>query len=421
MQWKILLGLALVASKVGALLRFPCSQLMFERSDPLVQPGVVASHLHQIVGGVRNRFNFTMNVNNDLPSLSSCTTCSFSEDFSNYWTAVLYFKHPNGTYKRVPQAAGQFTGNPNGGMTIYYIQQGNTRNTAFKKGFRMLVGDAMSRSFSGNQEARSLNFRCLGANGSNGDVTGAPGTDTNTLPTQPCLGGIRSQIIFPSCWNGVDLDTPNHKSHMAYPATNGACPSTHPVVVPQLFIETIWDTTKLNSMWPSGAPQPFVFSMGDPVGVGQHADYVFGWQGDSLQRAMEQCNDYGGACPILKTQSEAQFNRCTKKSKIQEEYEGWLPGLPGCNPIQAGPAAATPVSGCGAPTTWVGDLPAGPTQAPGNPTTTVVNPAPTTTAPPKPLQTQWGQCGGIGYTGPTQCQSPYVCKKQNDYYSQCLA
>ncbi|PPQ63415.1 hypothetical protein CVT24_004925 [Panaeolus cyanescens] len=356
-----------------------------------------------------------MNINNDLPSMSTCTSCSFSEDFSNYWTAVLYFKHHNGTYKRVPQAAGQFTGNANGGMTIYYIQQGNSRNTAFKK-----ARDAMSRSFSGSQEARSLNFRCLGANGSNGDVIGLPGTDTNTLPTQPCLGGIRSQIIFPSCWNGVDLDTPNHKSHMAYPSANGACPSTHPVVVPQLFIETIWDTTKFNSMWPSGAPQPFVFSMGDPVGVGQHADYVFGWQGDSLQRAMDQCNDFGGNCPTLRTQSEAQFNRCTKKTKIPEEYEGWLPALPGCNPIQAGPAAATPVSGCGAPTTWVGDLPAGPTQAPGNPTTTIVNPVPTTVAP-GPMQTQWGQCGGIGYNGPTQCVSPYVCRKQNDYYSQCLA
>ncbi|KAG9019909.1 hypothetical protein FRB90_000040 [Tulasnella sp. 427] len=33
---------------------------------------------------------------------------------------------------------------------------------------------------------------------------------------------------------------------------------------------------------------------------------------------------------------------------------------------------------------------------------------------------QWGQCGGIGYTGSTTCDSPYVCTYQNDY-SQCLA
>jgi hypothetical protein len=44
-----------------------------------------------------------MDPDNDIPNLSTCTTCQFSEDFSNYWTAVLFFKAPNGSYHRVPQ------------------------------------------------------------------------------------------------------------------------------------------------------------------------------------------------------------------------------------------------------------------------------------------------------------------------------
>ncbi|KAH7635243.1 hypothetical protein B0T09DRAFT_379068 [Sordaria sp. MPI-SDFR-AT-0083] len=36
------------------------------------------------------------------------------------------------------------------------------------------------------------------------------------------------------------------------------------------------------------------------------------------------------------------------------------------------------------------------------------------------LAQRWAQCGGIGYTGPTVCVSPWTCQKQNDYYSQCL-
>lgn len=32
----------------------------------------------------------------------------------------------------------------------------------------------------------------------------------------------------------------------------------------------------------------------------------------------------------------------------------------------------------------------------------------------------WGQCGGQGYTGSTKCASGLTCKKQNDWYSQCL-
>ncbi|KAF5374299.1 hypothetical protein D9758_004587 [Tetrapyrgos nigripes] len=33
---------------------------------------------------------------------------------------------------------------------------------------------------------------------------------------------------------------------------------------------------------------------------------------------------------------------------------------------------------------------------------------------------QWGQCGGIGYTGPTACASSFKCTVINPYYSQCL-
>nr|Q5ZNB1.1 RecName: Full=Endo-1,4-beta-xylanase D; Short=Xylanase D; AltName: Full=1,4-beta-D-xylan xylanohydrolase D; Flags: Precursor [Talaromyces funiculosus]CAG25554.1 endo-1,4-xylanase D [Talaromyces funiculosus] len=32
----------------------------------------------------------------------------------------------------------------------------------------------------------------------------------------------------------------------------------------------------------------------------------------------------------------------------------------------------------------------------------------------------WGQCGGIGWSGPTICVSPYTCQVLNPYYSQCL-
>jgi endo-1,4-beta-xylanase len=33
---------------------------------------------------------------------------------------------------------------------------------------------------------------------------------------------------------------------------------------------------------------------------------------------------------------------------------------------------------------------------------------------------KWGQCGGLGWTGPTTCVSGTTCQYQNDWYSQCL-
>ncbi|KAF3931447.1 hypothetical protein ABW19_dt0203172 [Dactylella cylindrospora] len=43
-----------------------------------------------------------------------------------------------------------------------------------------------------------------------------------------------------------------------------------------------------------------------------------------------------------------------------------------------------------------------------------------TTTSAGPAQSQWGQCGGIGWTGPTSCVPPATCKVLNPYYSQCL-
>ncbi|KAH8898877.1 cellulose-binding family II protein [Thozetella sp. PMI_491] len=51
-------------------------------------------------------------------------------------------------------------------------------------------------------------------------------------------------------------------------------------------------------------------------------------------------------------------------------------------------------------------------------TTTTKTQAATPTA--TALAQQYGQCGGIGWTGPTVCVSPYTCKYSNDWYSQCL-
>ncbi|KIJ49145.1 carbohydrate esterase family 15 protein [Sphaerobolus stellatus SS14] len=36
-------------------------------------------------------------------------------------------------------------------------------------------------------------------------------------------------------------------------------------------------------------------------------------------------------------------------------------------------------------------------------------------------QQEWGQCGGIGWAGPTTCVSGTSCIKHNDYFSECLA
>ncbi|KAF2205682.1 hypothetical protein GQ43DRAFT_406966 [Delitschia confertaspora ATCC 74209] len=324
--------LAAFAASSQAALRFGCSTLTIQRLDPLVEPGQTPSaHLHQIIGG--NAFH--PNMSGDIGEKGTCTTCTFTEDFSNYWTAVMFFKHTNGSYKRVPIM--QNTALPNGingGMTVYYTQQdfnsnGNQKITAFKPGFRMTVGNPTTDSLDKAKGHAGLRFVCLADKG-----TRFP--ELPDFPTKPCKGGIMTVHHFPSCWDGKNLDSPDHQSHM-YSTTKeafspaGPCPASHPVRMPQLAYETLWDTTQFNNMWPKDGSNPFVLSYNDNKGYGTHADYVFGWKGDSLQRAMDNSCMFQ-ACENgkpLKSQNVAAMNKCSVEKMVKEDIDSWLPELPG--------------------------------------------------------------------------------------------
>jgi hypothetical protein len=206
----------------------------------------------------------------------------------------------------------------------------------------MLVGDANNRVKDATL-ARQNCFRCYTGPNYGGD-TGAPcmdnRVDTQGLPTKACPGGIRSNILFKTCWDGKNLDTPNHMDHVAYPTTGpanflanpGACPASHPVRIPQLMYEVVWDTTQFNdkALWPKDGSQPFYLSMGDNTGFGQHGDYVFGWKDTSLQRAMDASGCFGAACNAaqFKTQSLDAMKACTVKAKVNEDIDGFMAELP---------------------------------------------------------------------------------------------
>ncbi|KAG9238234.1 hypothetical protein BJ875DRAFT_416668 [Amylocarpus encephaloides] len=343
MQWASLAAVALLAQNAAgqAMLRFACSQLVVDRVDPIVNPGqIYTPHLHQIVGG--NSFNISMLEDpaaHDLPAKSTCTSCSFREDLSNYWTAVMFFKARNGTYKRVPQTG---NGGPQGrllnkgGLDIYYMKSG--RVTSFKPGFRMIAGNAANKVDSSVSKS-NICHRCWTSTSDSPFVGGAPcsGSDTVGIPYDKKCKMIRQTIIFPHCWDGKNLDSPDHQSHVAYgqgggATGGGACPSTHPVKLPQIMYELMWDISKFvadSSIWPTDGSNPFVYSM-NLGGSAAHGDYVFGWKGDTLQKAMDNNCNLDNSCPSagITKQSNSVYDACTVGQQAPEPVDGWLSSLP---------------------------------------------------------------------------------------------
>ena len=71
--------------------------------------------------------------------------------------------------------------------------------------------------------------------------------------------------------------------------------------------------------------------MQSSTGYGQHGDYVFGWEGDSLQRAMDS-GCYLRNCSLLTEQPPKVKNKCSVPVTVKEKSDldecEYLPTLP---------------------------------------------------------------------------------------------
>ncbi|KAJ3715264.1 hypothetical protein DFJ43DRAFT_1043607 [Lentinula guzmanii] len=311
--------------------------LVSERLDPILSPGAVSGHTHSVVGGS----NFGMNITTDSLRDSQCTSMPIEQDKSNYWYPHLYFEHKNGSFSALDV-----------GNVIYYLYndaeegQANTVQ-AFPDNFRMISGDMTLRSYNASSYAQqAVTFLCLDFNGVS--------TKYNMLPPVSCPSGIRAQINFPMCWDGKNVDSADHKSHVAFPSggpDSGTCDDpAFPVTIPRVFIEGYWSTGEWDAIRDTDAmnsTQPYVFSYGDPTGYGYHADFYNGWESGILQNVLDKCActsaGFGDAtcCGDLGVFTLDTSGTCAITSIVDEQVLGTLDQLPGNNPVQYGPEDAT--------------------------------------------------------------------------------
>ncbi|MFG1904487.1 DUF1996 domain-containing protein [Micromonospora carbonacea] len=247
----------------GSEFRADCPSKGRAGDDPIVmwgRPG--ASHTHEFFG------NTTTNAYTDLTSLrAGGTTCNPVADKSAYWVPTLY---QNGVAQK-PQS-----------VRIYY--QGLTDRANVKphpQGLRIVVGNPLATSAGQNPAAR---WNCVGIPAASGD-----------FPVCPAGSKLETYLDFPTCWDGKNLDSPDHKSHMAFGlgGVGGTCPASHPVPVPRLEFLITYDVRGTGL---SLAGIRDGANVTTAPGYTFHGDFFNAWDEAELARRVKTCIVDGYIC-----------------------------------------------------------------------------------------------------------------------------
>lgn len=148
---------------------------------------------------------------------------------------------------------------------------------------------------------------------------------------------MRTSVQFPDCWNGKDLDSSDHISHMAY-SSGRVCPSSHSTPICTIVTEHGYLSSPYD-------PKSLMLSNGDMAGYSLHGDFMMGWTDRNLlQRALEEStclgreNNFQDGSPqcnaLAPTHNPSAAATCRLQSKVPEESVGLtsaITKLPGCN------------------------------------------------------------------------------------------
>ena len=220
--------------------------------DPIVKPNQPgASHSHDFFA------NVTTAANSTLDSLrNGGTTCSRRGDTAAYWVPTMMLDGRNVTPL---------------GINAYY--RTGRRDPAsiqpFPAGLKIVAGNSKA---TGPQSPRIVTFSCRG-------MTEPKQASSSVVPTCGTGKGLglAMSIHFPDCWNGHDLDSADHMSHMAY-SERGVCPAGYPVPVPALTVHVKYAI--------AGGPG---VSLSSGPAYTAHADFFNAWDQGALTKLVQNC------------------------------------------------------------------------------------------------------------------------------------
>jgi Domain of unknown function (DUF1996) len=241
--------------------RIVCMYSHMNFDDALVYPGQPGrSHLHAYFG------NTGADAHSTPASLrhSGNTTCNGGIlNRSAYW---------------VPAVIDTRSGRPIAPRSnIVYYKTGYSVPPAtiqpFPNGLRMIAGDMLASS-----EQEFASWSC-------GEHTLRGGA---IPPNCPAGQDLTMNLLFPQCWDGVNLDSPNHKSHMAYPR-EGRCPASHPIPLPEISYNVHYNVpdSTASTYWRLSSD---MYGADKRGGFSIHGDWINGWDEATMRAWVERCD-----------------------------------------------------------------------------------------------------------------------------------
>jgi hypothetical protein len=250
-------------SNVGAF-RISCKYSHMAYDDPIVFPGQPGrSHLHTFFGNTETNGNSTAS---SLLNSGNSTCTGGTINRSAYWIPSLI-----NTMNGAPLAPSD--------AIFYYKGDGVPNIQPMPNGLRMIAGDARATT-PPPQYSSHYRFHCERADFSSYNYG-------FVIPNCPAGDAIALELWFPDCWDGVNLDSADHKSHMAY-ASNATCPPSHPVVMPKITFNVSWRVP----VGASGSQYRLssdAYPMTSPGGYSMHGDWFMGWKPDVRDAWINGC------------------------------------------------------------------------------------------------------------------------------------
>jgi len=204
---------------------------LHQNNDNLViTPGVPdgAHHLHDLVG------NLSANAQSTNDSLAASGTTCDNGDLSTYFWPVFRNRSAKDDSQAPSVPDKNNIGTPILPTKVQLTFRGNptTKVIPSPRFIGEITGDAKSIT-NGLGNTRPA-YTC----------TGFERRITNKYPLCPSGSSLEVIMDFPSCWDGENLDSANHRDHIRFPDANtGACPAGTKAV-PQLRMTLTYGTAR---------------------------------------------------------------------------------------------------------------------------------------------------------------------------------